>query len=623
MPEQLSVQLSAVSSDFPEPDESEWLALVEKTLKGKPFAKAMQTKTRDGIIVQALGTADVTPVSAPPARAHGDWLIASPHWASDAATVNRDVLEDLERGASAIAVAIDDHGDMGLSAKDLGAALEGVYLDMVPVTLIQGESYMAGAAAFEAVVRDRNHENGAITGCLGIDPIGCLARTGRLGEKAEDAIAEGAGVAREWSSWQPRTATFTADGTVYANAGASEGVELAAALSCAVQYLRAMEKAGLPLQSAGSQIQFTFSAGTDLWLTIAKFRAARLLWRQILRDCGVEGVSMKLNAVSAVHQISMKDPWVNILRGTAACFAAALGGADTITTLPHDLLLGTTDKFSRRIARNIQIILMEESSLAKVADPAAGSFALERLTADLAETGAELFRSIEAGGGILTEIRNGKMAQRIAEIATDHSKNIRKRKAPITGVSEFPDIHEKPPAPVDFVPANKPEVGQAAETATPLAMQRYAQDFETLRFRSDAMARNNGARPKVALINMGTPADFTARATFAKNFFEAGGIEALAGVGVNEAADAVREFEQSGAEIAILCGTDEQYDTLGVEIAKALSGSGCRRLYLAGKTNDRLAEAGVDDFAFMGCDVVDVLEGAYGVLDKDTTGDAP
>ncbi len=618
---------SALSSDFPTPSSEEWVALVDKTLKGKPFEKAMRKVTLDGIAIDALGTSEAVQVQRQPTRSHGDWLITSPHWGNDPAQINADILEDLERGASAIAISVDASGGRGLAPRDLGPALEGVYLEMVPITLIQGAGALSVVDEFESVLRGRDYQTDSITGCLGLDPIGWLARSGYLETGAEKSIINSAEIAIKWSAWQPGVATFTADGTVFSNAGATESVELAATMSTAVTYLRAMEAAGLSIEVAARQIQFTFSAGSDLWLTMAKYRAARRLWRQVLQDCGVSDIPMKLNAVAAVHSITVKDPWVNILRGTAACFAAATGGADIITTLPHDLMLGSTDKFSRRIARNIQVVLMEESSLAKVTDPAAGSFALEKITSDVSTAAAKAFAAIETAGGTLTEIRSGAIAERIADTAKSKLKDVRTRKTQITGVSEFPDIHEKKPVlaldhedtPEDMEAAHTPNTNGEVVTALPL--RRLAQDFENLRFKSDAIAQKTGALPKAILVNLGVPADFTARATFAKNFFESGGIETVPGNGISDGASAARQIQEPANSVAIICGTDSQYLDIGAEIARALKITGIKRLYLSGKVDDGLAKAGVDEFIHIGCDVVGAVQRAYDALYAGRPGD--
>ncbi len=588
----------AYSTDFPAPDSETWLAMVERTLKGKPFDKAMKRRTLDGIEFPVLHTTAPAAAQEQPVRQGLGWHVTSPHWGTDPATINKEILTDLERGASAVALTVDA-GLQGIAPEHLSAAFEAVFLDLIPVTLIQGSNFEEGCLAFREILSDRKYEPGSISGCLGVDPIGYFARSD-YDYDVRAATDSGAAIASQWAREQPSVATFTADGTVVANAGGSEVQELSFALSSAVAFLRAMEQAGLDIKTAASQIQFTLSADTNLWLTIAKFRAARRLWTQVLASCGVNTVEMKLNAVSAVHKISKRDPWVNILRGTAACFAAGVAGADLVTTLPHDLMLGTTDEFSRRIARNIQIVLLEESQLGQVTDPAAGSFALEKLTDQVFNKSVTAFQSLESQGGVVDALKSGSLAAQIEETAAMRSKSIETRKVQITGVSEFPDISE----------ASLPVVPNVSHQAR-LPLRRSAQAFEDLRMHSDGLLAKTGNRPSIFMANLGAPADFTARATFAKNFFEAGGIEAVPGNGGLSIADIAKQFTGSNSKIAVLCGTNAQYDDFAIELAAALKEKGCRRVYLAGPPNAVPDGSEIDDFAYMGANVIETVGRAY------------
>lgn len=595
---------------------TEWKYLVEKTLKGKPFDKAMRKKTYDGVEYEALSTAETAIIESQPTRSHGDWAIVSPHWLNDAQQVNADALEDLSRGASAIAVSIDESGQHGIPGADLKTAFSDVYLNMVPFTLIQGVNFEPAINALESILIERSYNPADIHGLLGVDPIGALARYGYAEQPVEEVITTAALIAANVAENWPHVSTFVADGTVYANAGAGEAQEVSACLSVALTYLRAMETAGLPLDKAAQQIQFTMSAGTNLWHTLAKFRTIRRLWQQVLTASGVTGVTAKVNAVLAVNQISMKDPWVNILRGTAGSFGAVVGGADAVTVLPHDLMLGTVNKFSRKIARNIQIILQEESNLAKVSDPAAGSYALETLTANMTTDAWGLIQEIESANGILSELRSGALVERINKTKNKRSEAIRKRKYALTGVSEFPNIDEPSIAGMLNHPITETNTATHAEHVTPLVLARLAWDFEKLRFQSDEIEIKSGNRPSVFLANIGTPADYTARATFAKNFFEAGGVKAVSGEGQCDAHALANEFIATGTKSAILCGTDTQYEEIAEDVIGALKAKGCGRIYIAGKITEtaHLTEAGLDEMVYLGADVIEILQKHYEML---------
>jgi methylmalonyl-CoA mutase len=310
--------------------------------------------------------------------------------------------------------------------------------------------------------------------------------------------------------------------------------------------------------------------------------------------------------------MTRRDPYVNILRATIATFAAGIGGADAITVLPFTLPLGLPDRAARRIARNTQLILIEESSLAKVADPAAGAGALEALTEQIGRAAWALFQEIERAGGAAAALARGLIQEKVAAVRAQREAAVARRIDAITGTSEFPDLREPPVSVLDVARANAPSPA-AAVPLTPLTPFRLAEPFEQLRDASDRRLALHGSRPKVFLANLGGGAEFTPRATFAKNFFEAGGIEAAANEGFVGQADIIAAFKRSGALLACLCGTDASYAREGVTVAHALRAAGARRVYLAGALNGvppDLAAAGVRACIHPGCDALAILRAA-------------
>jgi len=301
---------------------------------------------------------------------------------------------------------------------------------------------------------------------------------------------------------------------------------------------------------------------------------------------------------------------VNWLRETVAVFAAGTGGADTITALPHTAALGLPDRFARRMARNLQLILLEESNLYRVSDPNAGSGAIEALTDELCAAAWKLFQEIEAGGGIAKGLLAGLVQNKIEEVRRAREKNIATRMDALTGTSEFSNLGEPSPAVLDVEKPSYPFQKPAVHSKT-LPRIRLAEPFEALR---DAAAR--AGTPRVFLANLGTPADFTARATFAKNFFEAGGIEAKSSDG-SKAADIAAAFKAAGASIACLCSSDELYAREAEAAAKALKQAGAKAVYLAGRPGAHEAawkKAGVDGFIFAGSDVLAALQQIHATL---------
>jgi methylmalonyl-CoA mutase len=373
-----------------------------------------------------------------------------------------------------------------------------------------------------------------------------------------------------------------------------------------VAYLRALEAHGVPLDDARSCIFFRLAADQDQFLTTAKFRAIRKLWARVEEACGLKPKPAYVSAETAWRMMTKRDPHGNIVRGTIAALAAAIGGADSIIVLPYSAALGLPDAHARRIARNTQTILIEESNLYRVADPAAGSGAIEALTDELCAKAWVLFQDIERDGGVAEALVKGSIQSAIAKVRAEREQNIAVRKEPLIGTSDFPFLDEDK---VSVLGPLRPHVVESPSNALPRI--RLAESFERLRDRSDAYLAKTGGRPKVFLATLGRAADFNARASFAKSFFEAGGIEAVEVSGDNLA----ERFKKSGAKLACLCSSDKIYAKEAEAAAAALSKAGAKHLYLAGKPGEHkqaLEAAGLgSSFLHQGCDSLDILNDAY------------
>jgi methylmalonyl-CoA mutase len=398
------------------------------------------------------------------------------------------------------------------------------------------------------------------------------------------------------------------------DAGGSEVQELAFVLACGIAYLRALEGAGIPLEQAQGMVYARLAADADQFLTMAKFRALRLLWARIETACGLAPKPLFIAADTAWRMLTQRDAYVNMLRAAMATFAAGLAGANAITVLPHTLALGLPDQFARRVARNTQLLLLEESNLAKVSDPAAGAGGIEALTSELCTAAWALFQETEKAGGVFAALQQGLIQGKVAATRNARAANIARRRDVLTGASEFPNLHEADVAVLEAKSIALAPYGEQKFSFDALAPMRLAEPFEALRDRSDAKFEASGARPKVFLANLGTPADFTARATFAKSFFEAGGILALDSEGFADPAKLAAAFKASGAEFACLCSSDKVYADRAESSARALQQAGCRHIYLAGRpgeTEAGLRAAGVTGFVFAEADALAILEDAY------------
>ncbi|MFG3295353.1 methylmalonyl-CoA mutase family protein [Streptomyces sp. NPDC048179] len=582
----------SLAAEFPDATHEQWQRLVEgvlrksgKEVSGEAAEDALSTTLEDGLRTRPLYTArDTAPEPGLPGFApfvrggrpeggtDGNWDIRQRH----AAAPDGAVLADLENGVTSLWLVL---GEGGIPVDGLGRALEGVYLDLAPVVLDAGRDAEAAAAELFRVYEAKGVAPEAVRGNLGADPLGHEARTGTALPFAP--VAE---LAKRCAGEFPGLRALTVDALPYHEAGGSAAQELGASLATGVAYLRELTETGLGLEQALAQLEFRYAATADQFLTIAKLRAARRLWARIAEVSGAADAGAQTqHAVTSPVMMSRRDPWVNMLRTTIATLAAGVGGADSVTVLPFDHALGLPDAFARRIARNTSTILVEESHLARVVDPAGGSWYVERLTDELAHAGWEFFRTIERDGGQAAVLRSGRLRTDLATTWAERSKKLAKRREPITGVSEFPFLAEKP---VEREPAPEPPSGG-------LPRVRRDEAYEELRARSDAHLAATGARPRIYLATLGSATEYTGRATFASNLFQAGGIEPVTG----------GSFEESGATEAVLCSSDAQYAEQAARTAESLKAAGARHVVLAGRGDF----PGIDSYVFAGCDAVAVL----------------
>ncbi|KAA5601947.1 methylmalonyl-CoA mutase subunit beta [Blastochloris sulfoviridis] len=618
----------SLASDFPAATRDDWLKVVENVLKGAPFDKKLVSATADGIRIEPIypRRADRAPLAGRAAGA--PWRVMARLDIPDPARANAQALEDLEGGATGLTLvfngAIGARGfGLPASADAIAAVLADVVLDAIAIDFDLGPEAKAAPGIFAALVAGLGVDASALDVSFGIDPLGAAAVRGGLATPwpalAPDFAAEIAALAQAGF----RGPFAVADGRPVHDAGGSEVQELAFVLAAGVAYLRALEAGGIPLEDARRFVYARLSADADQFLTIAKLRALRRLWARLEAACGLEPAPLRIVGESAWRMSSRRDPWVNLLRNTVASFAAGVGGADGLTVLPFTAALGLPDAFARRMARNTQIVLIEESHLGKVADPAAGTGGIETLTDELSARAWALFQEIEAEGGLAAALQAGLVQAKVAATRAEHRKAVARRKEPITGVSEFPLIAEAEVAVLDTAPVALPAPSLAVAFA-PLQPGRIAEPFEALRDAADRYLDKTGRRPALFLANLGPIAAFTARATFAKNFFEAGGIETVSNDGFaadgasTDLAALAAAFKASGAAVACICSSDALYAEEAVAAAAALKAAGATHLWLAGKPAPELegpvTEAGVGGFVFMGADLLAVLAEAHRVI---------
>ncbi|MGV1014414.1 MAG: methylmalonyl-CoA mutase subunit beta, partial [Methyloceanibacter sp.] len=475
---------------FPPAEEADWKALVEQALKGAPWA-ALTARSYDGIAIEPLyKRAEKAAVVA--GRASGEpWAVAQRIDLPDPAAANRQILEDLNNGANGLVLVFDGAvGDYGYalphSEAAIARALQGVHLEWgIDVALDFGPPSREAARIVADHVKAAGLEPASVKLRFGFDPLGALAVHGALPKPWREIAPAVAGAIGDLAGQGFRGPFAVADARPVHAAGGSEAQELAFALANAVAYLRALEASGIALDDARRFIFFRLAADQDQFLTIAKFRALRKLWARIEDACGLKPEPCLVTAETAWRMMTRRDPHGNIVRGTIAALAAAVGGADAIAVLPFSAALGVPDAFARRVARNTQTILIEEANIHRVADPAAGSGAIEALTDRLCAAAWALFQEIERAGGTAAAHETGLIQTAVAKVRAERQANIARRKDSVVGTSDFPDLAEDKVAvlaTLETVSRAKP----SSESIDPLPRVRLAEPFERLRDASDA-----------------------------------------------------------------------------------------------------------------------------------------
>jgi methylmalonyl-CoA mutase len=684
-------------NEFPKPAAGDWRKAAEETLKGAPFEKKLISKTPEEIDIQPIYDGSA-PDNAPPGFAQfvrgsnaapRAWEIAQEIPFGGPKAFNEALRNDMERGQTAVNVMPDratrrgldpdvaTAGEVGLcglslaTTHDFERALGGIDLDKTPVHIEPGSSALPVLALFAAFARGKGKDLAALHGSLDFDPLAELLAEGTLPYSAVMAFDRMAQITKWAAQHAPNFRTIGVHAHTWHDAGGSAVQELAFALSTAVEYLRQLELHEVGINDAASRMRFSFSVGSDFFMGIAKLRAARLLWAKLVAACGgsTDAQRMHIHARTALVNRSKLDPYVNMLRATTEAFAAVAGGCESLHVGAFDEVIRPPDEFSRRIARNTQIILRDECSFHRVIDPAGGSPFVETLTQQLAEKAWALLQEVEARGGMQKALEGGFPQEQVNATFAKRADAIAHRRETLVGVNQYADPTEKPLVSGDFKAAElqkkraaqiadyRTSPGHIAETAvlmklgnilesqpsdvvdlaidaaahgatlgeiartlrassgpsptiTPLPVRRLSEPFEQLR----AAAGRNGEKPKVFLANMGPLSQHKARADFSIGFFRAGGFDILDNRGFPDAEKAAEAAIASGAGVVVICSTDDTYPDLVPPLTKAIKAAKPgTHIILAGYPKEHIEafkQAGVDEFIHIRANCHAVLAGA-------------
>ena len=592
-----------LAEGFPHATRDQWLALVDRSLKGAPRSR-LATLLADGIEVLPLyaGEDADAPAPRPPLAPHDPvrpWevraLVAHP----DPARANAQALQDLEGGAASVLVRFDPSGRLGLAEPSPGVlsrVLDGVLTDLAPVALDAGAQGVEAAEALSAA----SGRGPAAPLAFHMDPIGAAALGALPVASLEAEVARAARAGARLGGVHPRASLVRAAGEAVHEAGGTEAQELGFAAACGLAYARALNAAGLPRAAAFGAVVLGLAAEPRMFVTVAKLRAARLIWARLAGACDAPPLA-RIEARGALRTLSTLDPWTNLLRLTASAFGAAVGGADAVVIPPFTAPLteggaSTATDFARRQARNTQLVLMEEAHLGRVADPAAGSGLVERLTDAFARAGWAQLQAIEAQGGAAAALADGRFAAEVAQARARLDAATATRESGLIGVSEFANLAEggvevEPLAPL-AADARAPAVH------APLPAHRVAHPYERLRQAASAQRRP----PRAYLAQLGPAAEFAARTGWVRNLLATGGIVADAGP--------LDDYSPERTPLAVLCGADARYAEQAQAAVAGLKAAGARAVWLAGRPGalePALTAAGLNGALFAGCDALAVL----------------
>lgn len=592
-----------MADGFAQVDREHWHELVAKALARSHRGVAPEevegilgATTADGFMLKPLYTAeDVTEL--PPSLGSGSpdldtgsgvqrdgWTVRQRYWGT-ASRIQDAVALGTENGVGGVWLTLLPDQ---ISTDETHESLRGIDFARTSVTL---EAYEHPTVAAAMLLEASKNSVVAAGTSLGLDPLGSLAATGIAGDiDTEVELAQ--------KALNRNVRAFSIDATIYHDAGASCGEELGAATAAGLSTLRWLTATGMTVDQAASLLEFRFAVTDDQFASIAKLRAARLLWDRVLEVAGAsETRAQQQHAVTSWSMLTRRDPWVNLIRNTVAAFAAGTGGAQAVTVLPHNMVDAFPDEFAQRMARNTQQLLLAESHVGVVADPLGGSWYGETRTQQVADAAWEWLQEIEGSGGMRSGLESGLVASRIDRTWERQADRVARRAAPITGVSQFPDSERLTEGPSNAF--RRPGGG--------LPRRRPSEPFEELRDRSDR-AVAAGEPVRVCMVTVGPLAKYSARLAFATNLFAAGGIDAVE-VAFEEGRPIEIPDGGSGPPVVCICGADADYETLVGEVGQALPEA--KAVWLAGKPRDlakEYADAGVTGYLYAGCNVLEVLE---------------
>ena len=607
-------------TEFPPVSTAEWDAVITADLKGADYEKKLVWKTMDGLSVRPYYRAEdmknlkhlkYLPGQFPYVRstkANNSWLVRQDIEAGNAKDANAQALNVLMRGVDSLGFTINSK--KGITAAELETLLHDIAISCIETNFVAGGASLAVLPLMVDYVKKHKLNAAEVKGSVNYDPIRSLTLRGKFCQDhkhAFDAAKEIIVAAKDLPNYK----VIGVNGSMFHNSGSTTVQELAFALAAGNEYMAELTERGLSADEVASRMKFTFSSGTNYFLEIAKFRAARMLWAQVVdayKPAKKESAKMMIHAETSRWNLSVYDPYVNMLRGTTEAMSAAIAGVDSLTVVPFDAPFRKSAEFSDRIARNTQIILKEECHFDKIVDPSAGSYYIEMLTASIAEEAWKLFKQVEEKGGYIKAFLAGFIQDQVEATAKKRDMNIATRREIILGTNQYPNITENAEKEVtkDAVtrPVAEPSTCTCCDCARPLVPYRGAMAFEELRFRTE----KSGKEPVAFMLTLGSLAFRRARAQFSGNFFGCAGIRIIDHNGYASVAEGVKAATDAKADIVVICSSDDEYTTLAPEAFDMLKGKAV--FVVAGEPTckSELEAKGIKNFISVKSNVLETLK---------------
>ncbi len=596
---------------FPPVSTEEWMAKINVDLKGADFNKKLVWRTNEGFNVmpfyrkediEGLPSVGSMPGQYPYVRGtktNNDWLIRQQILGTTAEEINANAKHAIDKGVESLGISM-----RGLEASDLAAVLEGIDLNKVEVNIICCPRKAEEMAKALVEIVEKAGAKETFKGSIGFNPFKRLLKHGL--EFPKD-IKETALAVYEAVKPVEGLRCFAVDSFLLNNAGAYITQELGYALAWGAEWMTLMTEAGLTPCEVNKRIKFNMGISSNYFMELAKFRAGRMLWAEIVKAYGAdeECCKMAVHAVTSEFNMTIYDAHVNLLRSMTETMSAALAGVDSIETLPFDLVYTTPDEFSERIARNQQHLLRDESHLDKVVDPAGGSYYIETLTSSIAAQAWKVFNEVEDNGGFYEMLKKGEIQAKVNESGVKRHIDVARRKEILLGTNQYPNINEMA---LDKIKKDGAGCGCGCGEAENGAVEylnfdRAASQFEQLRLDTERAAN----RPKVFMLTIGNLAMRLARAQFSGNFFGCAGYEIIDNNGFATVKEGVDAAIEKGADVVVLCSSDDEYAQYAPEAFKELDGRAMFVVAGAPACMDELKAQGIENFIHVRVNVLDTL----------------